>query len=156
MGVLMLVSNPIGWVTLGAIGIAVIGTTLLWYSNDLNKGLTAERMLNFCLDFGLAVVLLGGVTLKIGKTTLLKPLSGKVVSTMINKNSKNIPYEIQMMENMGVSGTLITGYNTYTLYSQSEAIINNLFGFTWSDRVKSLSNLFINQFFKDLINKYYE
>ncbi len=156
MGVLMLVSNPIGWVTLGAIGIAAIGTTLLWYSNDLNKGLTAERMLNFCLDFGLAVVPLGGATFQIGKTTLLKPLSGEIVTTMINKNSKNIPYEIQMMENMGVSGTLITGYNTYTLYSQSEAIINNLFGFSPIEKgLKFFANLIKDYLIDYVTDNYY-
>ncbi len=30
-------SNPIGWATLGAIGLVAVGSALLFYSNDLNK-----------------------------------------------------------------------------------------------------------------------
>ena len=65
-----------------------------------------------------------------------KPLTGEVVTTLINKNLKNIPYEIVMMDNMKVTGTIDKGYNTYVLFSQSEAIIGNALGFTFKDKLK--------------------
>lgn len=153
----LLASNPVGWVTLGAIGLVAVGSTLLFYSNDLNKGYTTERWLNFCVDVGLSVIPAGGMTFKIGKSILRKPLTGEVVTTLINKNSKNIPYEIELMENMKISGTIDKGYNTYVLFSQRDAIINNAIGFTWPQRAdKFLLNWVKNQFFDYIINKYYE
>ncbi len=93
------------------------------------------------MDVGLSVIPAGGMTFKIGKSILRKPLTGEVVTTLINKNSKNIPYEIVMMDNMKVTGTIDKGYNTYVLFSQSEAIIGNALGFTLP---KKAFNFFVN------------
>ena len=139
---LFLISNPIGWATLGAIGLMAVGGALLFYSNDLNKGWTTERWLGFSVDLGLSVIPAEGMTFKIGKSILKKPLSKQTVTTLINKNSNNIPYEINQMSEMGISGTINRGYNTYVVFSKTESVFNNAFGFTNEQRIINFQNIF--------------
>ncbi|MBQ6349324.1 MAG: hypothetical protein IJI42_00165 [Methanobrevibacter sp.] len=91
------------------------------------------------------------MTTKIGKTILTKPLSRQTVTTLISKNSKNIPYELDLMSELSISGTIYKGYNTYILFGNGETIYYNAFGFTRYERLVN----FIKDRIKDiLINSY--
>ena len=127
---------------MGAFGLMAVGGVLLYYANDLNKGWTTERLINFCIDFGLSLIPAGGLTFKIGKSILRNPLTGKVIITLINKNSKNITYEITVMKELGIMGTINKGHDTYILFCKSESIFKNAFGFTKEDII---INFAINQ-----------
>lgn len=59
--------------------VVAVASALLFYSNDVDKSVTVERMLNFCFDFGSYVVHYGAMTFKIGKTILRKSLTGEIV-----------------------------------------------------------------------------
>ena len=156
VGVAMfLVSNPIGWATLGAIGLIAVGGALIYYANDLNNGWSNERWLSFSIDLSLSIIPAGGMTTKIGKTILTKPLSKQTVTTLISKNSKNIPYELDLMSELGISGTIYKGYNTYILFGNGERIYYNAFGFTRYERMVNFIKDRIKDIFSDiLINSY--
>ena len=142
---MFLVSNPVGWVTLGAIGLIAVGGALIYYANDLNNGWSNEKWLSFGIDLSLSVIPAGGMTTKIGKTILIKPLSRQTTTTLISKNSKNIPYEINLMSELGISGSINSGYNTYILFGMGESVYYNAFGFTRFERmVTFIKDMFYN------------
>ena len=111
-----------------------------------------EKWLSFSIDLGLSIIPAGGMTTKIGKIILTKPLSKQTVTTLISKNSKNIPYELDLMSELGISGTI---YNTYILFGNGETIYYNAFGFTRYERMVNLIKDRIKDIVSDiLINSY--
>lgn len=76
-------------------------------------------------------------------------------TTLISKNSKNIPYELDLMSELGISGTIYKGYNTYILFGNGERIYYNAFGFTRYERMVNFIKDRIKDIFSDiLINSY--
>ena len=162
VGIACLPVFPVGT----AIGLGLIGFGLYstYYSNDLNKGLTNQRLVNFGIDISLSVIPVVGTEFKVGSTIgKLVLTKGDLELSVIKLSSKKTNIIVKgILDNSGYDGSSFIGLEgikyTYTKFGTFESIIKTAYGGT--DRYEVLTEYF-KTYFRDLfihgiINNIYE
>ena len=158
VGIACLPAFPVGT----AIGLGLIGFGLYstYYANDLNKGLSIQRLTNFGIDVSLSVIPVAGTELKVGSTIgKLVLTKGDLELSVIKLSSKKTNIFVNyILDNFGFDGYSLIGQEgikyTYTKFGTIESIIKT--AYNGVDKFEVLNNFwqnyFISLFFKESVN----
>ncbi len=133
VGIACLPAFPVGTVVgLGLIGFGLYST---YYADDLNKGLTDQRLAHFGIDVGLSLIPGVGSELKVGKIVLTKGAK-EVSSKIISKNS--FAFERYLVEKGGTE-ILYNGLERNSVkYNFLEAAFYSRYGYSAKNMIQKI------------------
>jgi hypothetical protein len=133
VGIACLPAFPVGTVVgLGLIGFGLYST---YYADDLNKGLTDQRLAHFGVDVGLSLIPGVGSELKVGKIVLTKGAK-EVSSKIISKNS--FAFERYLVEKGGTE-ILYNGLERNSVkYNFLEAAFYSRYGYSAKNMIQKI------------------
>jgi hypothetical protein len=134
VGMACLPAFPVGTVVgLGLIGFGLYST---YYADDLNRGITDQRLTHFGLDVGLSLVPGVGSELKMGKIVLTKGAK-KVSSKVVTRNS--FAFEKYLVEK-GESEMLYSGLERHSQkFNVLESAYYSRYGYSTKDRILKMA-----------------
>ncbi|WP_304102206.1 chitobiase/beta-hexosaminidase C-terminal domain-containing protein [Methanobrevibacter ruminantium] len=144
VGIACLPAFPVGTV----VGLSLIGFGLYstYYANDLNNGITDQRLANFGLDVGLSLIPFVGLEGKVAKTVVssdavigrivLSRGVGSVSDKIVTRSS--FAFEKYLIER-GESELLYNGLSRVsTKFGTLESAYRTLYGNTYIEQIKSI------------------
>ena len=140
---LFLVSNPIGWAALAGACLVVGGGILTYYADDLNKGWTYSRGLNFGIDIVLSSIPVLGSETYIGKVVI-----SDTITHQISKNSINEAKDI-ILRNLMEYGADNIRYISYGTFWKA---VYKTFGTSKMDLIKQGGYISVGQIKSWIIN----
>ncbi len=147
VGVACLPAFPVGTVVgLGLIGFGLYST---YYADDLNRGITDQRLTYFGLDVGLSLIPYFGLEVGMGKIVLRKGVSE--ISTKI-VTSSSFSFEKYLIEKEGTE-VLYNGLTrTSVKYGTVESAFRSVYGLS---SPSSLRNAYLKDKFADIMFNIY-
>lgn len=144
VGIACLPAFPVG--TVVGIGLIGFGLYSTYYADDLNKGLTNQRLANFGIDVGLSLIPFVGPEGRIAKTVVssdavmgrivLSKGAGSVSDKIVTRSS--FAFERYLVEN-GETELLYNGLSrASTKFGTLESAFRTLYGNTFVEHIKSI------------------